>query len=52
MVVVAVVGPLLCTPVPMDRDVSRGSSGALEERMVWCEKAERGGGARDVKGGE
>jgi hypothetical protein len=41
------------TPGPIDSDVSRGSSGEIGEvRMVSAESAERGGGARDVKGGE
>jgi hypothetical protein len=38
---------------PIDRDVSRGSSGGIwEERLLSGESAERGGGARDVNGGE
>jgi hypothetical protein len=37
----------------MDSEVSRGSSGGIgEERMLCRENAERGGGARDVNGGE
>jgi hypothetical protein len=47
-----VVVPLLKMPGPMDRDVSCGSSCAVEERTVCGERAERGGGAREVKGGE
>lgn len=38
---------------PIDRDVSCGSSGGTwEERLLSGESAERGGGARDVNGGE
>lgn len=37
----------------MDRDVSRGSSCWTSEDLTVCrERAERGGGAKDVNGGE